>query len=87
MAGAVALEAAVAVAQIGPETSLPAMQVGFLVTASGMLLYAGRIVGQWQAAQKALIGQVDKINRSNLELRTRVAKLEGQLGSHHGQDT
>ena len=53
------------------------VQLAFLISAGGMLVYAGRIVGQWQSAQKQLIEDVAAIDKANLELRERVSQLEG----------
>ncbi len=53
------------------------VQLGFLLTAAGLLLLAGKTVGRWQAAQETLITKVDKIDRSNLELRSQCSRLEG----------
>ncbi len=65
---------------VSADTGVPlqlVIQLGFLITGGGMLVYAGRLIGRWQAAQENLICQVAKVDRSNLELRTRVAKVEG----------
>ena len=77
----VAAEAAVtlqaAPAAISPETPMLAIQIGLLVSAGGMLIFAGRIIGQWQAAQQQLITAVATVDKSNIELRSRVSRLEG----------
>ncbi len=65
---------------LGPDTMLSGdfvIQAAFLVAAGGMLIYAGRIVGQWQAAQKQLISEVTKLSADNVKLTNRVSKLEG----------
>ena len=56
-----------------------ALLVTFLISAGGMLIYAGRIIGQWQTAQKQLIRDVKENDEATLQLRERVGHLEGTV--------
>lgn len=60
-----------------PISGVLIVQLGFLLTAAGLLLLAGKTVGRWQAAQEALIAKVAKIDKSNLELRSQCSRIEG----------
>lgn len=76
------LESVAVIQGIGSDTTITgvfAVQIGFLLSAAGMLLYAGRTLGQWQTTQKTLVAKVEEIDNSNLELRLKVAMLEGVL--------
>jgi hypothetical protein len=64
---------------IGPESGIPLMQVGFLISAGGMLIYAGRIIGKWQTAQETLIAKVALVDKANIQLQKDVAFLRGQV--------
>ena len=78
-ASLVGIEAFIAIqgSALGPDSTVSALQVGFLISAGGMLLYAGRIIGQWQAAQATLIAKVALVDKANIQLQKDVAELRG----------
>jgi len=80
-ASLVGIEAFLAIqgAGLGPESTVSALQVGFLLSAGGMLLYAGRLIGQWQAAQSTLIAKVAIMDKANISMQKEVAELRGMV--------
>lgn len=60
-----------------PISGVLIVQLGFLLSAAALLLLAGRTIGRWQTAQENLIEKVDKIEVSNLALRSRCSHIEG----------
>ena len=68
--------------ELGPNsliTGTIVVQLAFLITAIGMLLYAGRIIGQWQSTQNQMTEDVDELTTTCSDLQRRISQIEGGL--------
>lgn len=84
---AVVTEAAVVIqgAILSPDTPVPLMQVGALFTAIGAILYAGKLIGEWNAGQKTLVKSLADIGAKTDRLEREMQEEKGRQNAENAR--